>query len=683
MNGFLLTQTLEPTRRFRNVACVVMLWLAAGVPLAAQTNPVPLLNQPLVPASVLPGSGNLTLTVNGTGFVPASVVNWNGGPMSTAFVSKEQLTANVPVSELISASTAEVTVVNPAPGGGTSNTLPFEIGNPTTTVFFSGPTATVGNAPAAEVAGDFNGDGFADLAVANYNDGTISVLLGNGDGTFQTQAIYAAGTNPISVATADFNGDGKPDLAVVDKIGKTVSVLIGAGGGVFLPKVSYAVGGNPAWVVTGDFNDDGKVDLAVTNGSDSNISVLLGKGDGTFQTQTTYATASGPSGLTVGDFNRDGQLDLAATAVNSNAVSVLLGRGDGTFGAHVEYATGVFPFSVATADLNGDGKLDLAVANQDATGIGAVSILLGNGDGTFKAAVGYFDGQLSKGITIGNLNGDRAPDLLIPNRTSQNISILLGNGDGTFQTSLNLPLGFGPSQVVLADFNGDGRLDMAAGNYGSSTVSVLLQSTIVPSPYSLAFGNQLVGNTSPSQTVTLSNNGQQAVSLTSIRSQGANASDFTVISSCPPSLAAGANCALTVTFRPPKDGNFSAQISIADNAAGSPQTVPMTGSGTGFELSPSNVGFGSWPVGTTSTPQVVTLTNLAPVALPVTDVTFTGTHSANFAETNNCGSSLPANSSCTISVTFTPSQKGTVKATLEVDGGGGAPLTASLTGVGT
>ena len=310
-------------------------------------------------------------------------------------------------------------------------------------------------------------------------------------------------------------------------------------------------------------------------------------------------------------------------------------------------------------------------------------MLLGKGNGTFQAAVGYFDGQLSKGLPIGNLNGDSALDLVVPNRTSQDISILLGNGDGTFQTALDLPLGFGPSQAILGDFNGDGRLDMAVGNYSSNTVSVLLQSTIVPSPYQLAFGNQLVGDTSPAQAVTLTNNGQKAVSLTSITSQGGNRSDFTVTNNCPPSLAAGLSCTVTVTFRPPQDGNFSAQINIIDNAAGSPQTVPMTGSGTGFTLAPTNVGFGSWPVGTTSTPQIVTLTNLAPVALPVTDVKFTGTHSANFAQTNNCGTSLPANSSCSISVTFTPSQKGTVKSTLEVDGGGGGPLTASVTGVGT
>ena len=665
------------------LASFTFAFLAGVGAAAAQTNPVPLINQPLVPASAAPGSGTFTLTVDGTGFVSSSVVNWDGDALSTQFVSKSRLTATVPASDLAIAGTAQVTVVSPAPGGGTSNAMPFEIGVATASVFFSGLALTVGNAPTAEAAGDFSGDGLADLAVVNYNDNALSVLLGNGDGTFVPQALYSTGAHPLAVTTGDFNGDGKPDLAVVNKGGNSVSIFLGSGNGAFLPQVPYAVGRSPAWVVTGDFNDDGAIDLAVTNGADNNLSILLGKGNGTFQSQKTYATGLSPSGLTVGDFNGDGQLDLAATDINSNALSVLLGRGDGSFAPHVEYATGVYPFSVATADLNGDGKLDLAVANQDATGIGTVSVLLGNGDGTFRAAVGYFDGQLSKGVTIANLNGDNVPDLAIPNRTSQNVSILLGNGDGSFQTAVNLPLGFGPSQAVFADFNGDGRLDLAVGDIDSDTVSVLLQSPIVPAPNSLAFGNQFPGNTSPSQTVTVSNNGQQTVAFNSIRVQGANAADFTLTNNCPPSLTAGQSCTLSVKFRPPQAGNFSAQINIADNAAGSPQPVPMTGSGTGFQLSSTNIGFGSQKVGTTSSPQTVTLTNLAPAALPVTAVKVTGTNKTSFAETNNCGTSLPGKSSCTITLTFTPSRTGSIKATLEVDGGGGGPLTAALSGTGT
>ena len=648
---------------------------------AGQTNPVPLISQPLTPMSAAPGGGTFTLTVNGTGFVASSVVDWDGVALSTQFVTEGRLTATVPASDLAAPGTALVTAINPAPGGGTSNAVPFEIGASTASVFFSGSTVTVGNAPTAAVAGDFNGDGFADLAVVNYNDATVSVLLGNGDGSFSPQALYATGTHPLAIATTDLNADGNPDLVVVNQGANTVSILLGSGNGAFLSQVAYAVGHTPAWVVAGDFNDDGRMDLAVTNGKDNNLSILLGKGDGTFQSQTTYATSLSPSGLAVGDFNGDGQLDLAATVINSNAVSILLGRGDGSFGTHAEYATGVYPYSVATADLNADGKLDLAVANQDATGAGTVSVLLGNGNGTFRAPVGYFDGQLSRGAAITNLNGDSAPDLAIPNRTSQNLSLLLGNGDGTFQAVINLPLGFSPSQAVFADFNSDGRQDLAVGNVGSNTISVLLQSPLVPVPVSLAFGNQLVGNTSPAQSVTLTNNGRQPLNLFSIRVQGANPGDFTLTNPCPTSLPAGGNCVLSLKFRPPKAGNFSAQINITDNAG--LQTVPMTGSGTGFQLSPTNIGFGRQMVGTTSPPQNVTVTNLAPVALPVTDVKIIGDNKTSFAQTNNCGTSLAAKSSCTISVTFTPSRTGPIKASVEVDGGGGAPLTAALSGTGT
>jgi hypothetical protein len=178
---------------------------------------------------------------------------------------------------------------------------------------------------------------------------------------------YVAGTSPQSIAAADFNGDGKTDLAVADSNG--VSVLLGNGNGTFLPALSYTAGANPSSVVAGDFNGDGKTDVAFVNGGSNSVSVLLGNGNGTFQPPVTYLTGSSnyvAYFLTVADFNGDGKADLAVGT--SNGLSILLGNGDGTFQTAATYAStlgGVL--SIAVADFNGDGWPDLAVANLSTT----------------------------------------------------------------------------------------------------------------------------------------------------------------------------------------------------------------------------------------------------------------------------------------------------------------------------
>src|SRR5438552_193239 len=210
------------------------------------------------------------------------------------------------------------------------------------------------------------------------------------------RADFATGKGSVAVVTADFNGDGKPDLATANQTDDTISILLGKPDGTFAAHVDYASGSGPSAIAVGDFGADGKLDLAVTNSTDNTVSILLGNGDGTFQSHVDYATGTKPSSVTSGDFNGDKKLDLAVAS--GIGVSVLLGNGDGTFQAHVDYATGtgglppqdVFITSVITADFNSDGKLDLAVANaapQADFMPGSVSILLGNGDGTFRAHV--------------------------------------------------------------------------------------------------------------------------------------------------------------------------------------------------------------------------------------------------------------------------------------------------------
>jgi len=593
----------------------------------AAENPVPLINQPLVPDVIAPGGEGFTLTVNGTGFVSGAVVNWNGSSLASTFVNGSQLAASVPASDIATASTASVTVVNPSPGGGRSNVMFFEVTPSGSSIALSAPSAFgVGAEPISVAVGDFNGDGKLDLAVANNGSNNVSILLGNGDGAFQAAADYGAGTEPYSVAVGDFNGDGKLDVVVANE-GGNVSILLGNGDGTFQAAVNYGAESEPTSVAVGDFNGDGKLDLAVANYGSSNVSILLGNGDGTFKTAVNYGAGSSPYSVAVADFNGDGKLDLALVNLGSNNVRILLGNGDGTFRAAVDYGAGLNPSSVAVGDFNGDGKLDLVVANEG------------------------------------------------------NVSILLGNGDGTFQTAVNYGSEIGAS-VAVGDFNGDGRLDLASP---SADVSVLLQIPLASlSSTSLNFGNELVGTTSATNKVTFSNPSGPALTISSIAVTGTNATDFSQTNTCGTGLAAGASCTITVTFKPTQTGPRTASVTITDNAAGSPQTISLSGTGLvpgpNATLSPTSLTFATQFVGTSSSAQSVMLTNYGKMALSIASIAASG----DFSQTNTCGSSLAAEASCTISVTFKPTQSGSRTGAVSItDNAPGSPQTVSLTGTGT
>ncbi|MGO9814751.1 MAG: FG-GAP-like repeat-containing protein [Isosphaeraceae bacterium] len=327
---------------------------------------------------------------------------------------------------------------------------------------------SVGSWPNALVAGDFNRDGRPDLAVAKLpND--VSVLLNNGDGTFQDQMTYTVGTGPMEIVAGDFNRDGRTDLAVANHYDNDVSVLLGNGDGTFQNQMTYTVGDSPDAIVAGDFNGDGWTDLAVANEFDNDVSVLLGNGDGTFQNQKTYTVGDWPSAIVAGDFNGDGHTDLAVA--NEGSIAVLLGNGDGTFQDQKTYTVGNWLEAIVAGDFNGDGHTDLAVANESSID---VSVLLGNGDGTFQSQVHYTVGGGPDAIVADDFNGDGWTDLAVANMDDPDVSVLLGNGDGTFQDQKTYTVGDWPSAIVAGDFNGDGRTDPAVGNIDDNDVSVLL-----------------------------------------------------------------------------------------------------------------------------------------------------------------------------------------------------------------
>jgi hypothetical protein len=343
--------------------------------------------------------------------------------------------------------------------------------------------------PTAIVAGDFTGTGRTDLAVTNADDGTVSVLLNQADGTgaFQDMKSYPVDAKPYSLVATRLGLDKSLDLVAVNRDGKDLSFLVGNGDGTFQGAPQPGVATNPQAVAAGDFNGDGVMDLVTAdygaNGDVepvNDVAVLLGVGDGTFAPPVRYAVGAGATAVVVGDFNGDGALDLATANRDSNDVSVLLGKGDGTFGGAVSYAAGAGPVALAVADFAGSGHLGLAVAdggfdsNGDPVGQEGVSVLLGKGDGTFADAVRYAAGAVPSAIVAGDFNGDGRPDLAVANRGSDDVSVLLGNGDGTFRGKAFYGVGAFPSALVAGDFNGDGLLDLATANQNSSDVSILL-----------------------------------------------------------------------------------------------------------------------------------------------------------------------------------------------------------------
>src|SRR6267143_5172768 len=347
--------------------------------------------------------------------------------------------------------------------------------------------------PGAMVSGDFDRDGHPGLAVANYS-GTVSIFLNNGDGTFRPGQDYSTGGQPrflypvLSIATADLNRDGILDLVVANSApNNTVFVLLGNGDGTFQTSVGFGTGAGPGFVAIQDCNRDGRLDLAVTNSTDNTVSVLLGNGAGGFGSKTDFATGINPVSLAVGDVNGDGEQDLIVSNLGASrlpgaalpigTVSVLLGRGDGTFLGKTDYPVGVNPSSVATADLNRDGNLDLAVADQGNYGtVNALSILLGNGDGSFRAGA-YYDDVIPNPafIAIGDLDGDGLLDLAVAMVGGVSVIVFLGNGDGTFQTRRTYLTGEGETSLAIADLDGDGMLDLAVTNVSDRTLSTLIQ----------------------------------------------------------------------------------------------------------------------------------------------------------------------------------------------------------------
>ena len=567
-------------------------------------NPVPLLNQAWSPGDPIVGGSAFKLQILGGGFLPGAVANWNGAPLTTTYTGSTQLTATVPSANAAKAATAAITVVNPGPGGGVSNPAWFPITTPSEWLTINRSDLASNAAPQALAAADFDGNGTLDLLVANSASNTVSVLMGNGDGTFGQPTAYPSGAQPVAVVAADFSNDGKPDIVVVNQADNTISVLLGAGGGVFSPGTPYPTGNNPVAITVADFNGDGNLDLAIANQADNTVSILLGNGNGTFNAHVDFPAGPSPRALVAGDFNADGKVDLAvANDFTNGTVSVLLGNGDGTWQPPVAYPTGD-SVALAAADFNGDGILDLIAVNQIAQNL---AVLLGNGDGTFQPSLLKLLELRPTALAVGDLNADGTQAVAVVNNGENTVSILPGNNNGSFGVSADYDVAAGPVALVLGDFNGDGSLDLVTAAPGSNAISVMLQvPAITFSSTSLNVGNVILGQ-KESGSVTLTNSGSAVLSIASITARGA----FSETNTCPVTLAPGASCSITVTLTAKAKGLLTGVLSIADNAPGSPQTVALSGTGVGVDV---NVNLAQTAIdsGNPVTANTISLSNAAP-----------------------------------------------------------------------
>lgn len=346
-------------------------------------------------------------------------------------------------------------------------TVDLLLGNGDGTFQVSTLTARSGSTPQAIIAGDFNRDGNLDLVELNRS-ADMTVWTGRGNGIFNASQSWSLPPSPGAVAVGDANNDGHPDLLMFTRGNNEIflTTVLGAPGAKFgAPFESFATEANV--LVTGDFNEDGKLDVVAAEGFGDKATFLAGQGDGTLRASASFLVSPSTESavqLVTADFNNDHHLDLVSVSGTLTPVLGLLpGNGDGTFGAEQKINGGPAPAWVAVGDFNGDGNLDMVVANPG-RGTGVLDLLLGNGDGTFRPPSQVNIGASQPlSVAVADLNGDDKLDLLVLNgATPETALVLLGNGDGTFQSPMApIPINSNAFyQIAIADLNGDGKLDM-------------------------------------------------------------------------------------------------------------------------------------------------------------------------------------------------------------------------------
>ncbi|MCB0322912.1 MAG: VCBS repeat-containing protein [Bdellovibrionales bacterium] len=361
-------------------------------------------------------------------------------------------------------------------GFGDNGAINVVLGSQTTVgdgTFAASVSYEANNAPRWADLGDVNGDGKLDIVSSNYADDELSILLGNGDGSFRGPTTLATGTSPKGWFS-DVNADGNLDIVNTDVGDNTVGVFLGNGDGSFKSRSTFATGAAPQFVAFDYINADSALDMVVVDRTSNTVSVLFGNGDGSFLARASYDVGSSPREVGIADFNGDSVLDLISVGASPDTVSVLLGNSNGTFKAANDYDTGTDPYELALGDLNGDAILD--VVTPDQTG-GTLSILLGNSNGSFRASVSIAVGSDPRSVALADFNGDNVLDIVNDNGDDNTITVLIGRGDGTFDAPYTYLTGTDVRQVIVADLNGDNVADLITSDRGDDAIGVFLGNT--------------------------------------------------------------------------------------------------------------------------------------------------------------------------------------------------------------